>query len=175
MRVKSASKDRQLRDPYCLGLIEDRERRLLNDSADQRTAMPGAAGDHSSREAITSTRLSFVGLMVSVAGFFNILDGLTALLKTDYYLVTSSRLLVFNYPAWGVIWLILGVAQFVVGGAILAGQTWAKMPGIALTVLVVIGQFAFLNARPVWSIIVIAFCVVIIHELMAPRPGSAAR
>ncbi|MCO5968215.1 DUF7144 family membrane protein [Actinoallomurus soli] len=118
--------------------------------------------------------MSFTGLMVCVAGIFNVLDGLAALLKRDYYQVTASRLLFFDYTAWGVIWLILGIAQFVVGGAILARQPWAKAPGIALAALVIIAQFAFLNASPVWSIIVIAFCVLIIYGLVVSPAGSVA-
>ncbi|MCO6000018.1 hypothetical protein NE234_42285 [Actinoallomurus sp. WRP9H-5] len=118
--------------------------------------------------------MSFTGLMICVAGIFNVLDGLTALMKRDYYQVTASRLLFFDYTAWGVIWLVLGIAQFVVGGAILARQPWAKAPGIALAALVIIGRFAFLNASPVWSIIVIAFSVLIIYGLVVSPAGSVA-
>ncbi|GAA4614170.1 hypothetical protein GCM10023195_61770 [Actinoallomurus liliacearum] len=118
--------------------------------------------------------MAFAGLLVCVVGFFNILDGLTALLKDQYYQVGSSRLLIFDYTAWGCIWLILGVAQLVIGGAILARKAWARTPGIALTALVILGQFAFLNAFPLWSTIVIALCVVGIYGLMTPTSGSVA-
>ena len=53
---------------------------------------------------------SFAGVVAFVVGVFNVIDGLVALLRSDYYVVTSQDLLVFNFTAWGWIWLILGIA-----------------------------------------------------------------
>lgn len=129
--------------------------------------------DRSSGPA-TSSWLSFAGLLLFVVGFFNLLDGIVALSKEEFYVISEGRLLVFNFAAWGAIWIILGIVMMVVGGAILARQAWARTPGIALAILAIIGQLVYLNAFPVWSVIVIALCVIAIYGLMVPPSGSIA-
>jgi vacuolar-type H+-ATPase subunit I/STV1 len=115
--------------------------------------------------------LSFAAIVAFVVGVFNVIDGLVALFRNDYYLVTSQDILVFNFTAWGWIWLILGIAQIAIGAGLLAGQSWARTAGVAMAVLVAIGQLAFLRAFPVWSVLVIAMCVLLVYALTA-RPRS---
>jgi hypothetical protein len=118
--------------------------------------------------------LSFAGIVAIVVGIFNVIDGLVALFRNDYYLVTSQDILVFNFTAWGWIWLLLGLVQIVVGAGIIAGHSWARMAGVAMAVLAAIGQLAFLRAFPVWSVLVIAMCVLVVYALTAhPRTENA--
>jgi hypothetical protein len=136
--------------------------------------MPGTAGGNTSREPITSGLLSFAGFLIWVVGFFNIVDGLTSLSKRSYYLVPSNKLLIFNFTAWGWIWIIAGILQIFVGVSILARRTWARTAGIALMLLAIAGQFAFMNTFPLWSMVMIAVSLVAIYLLMVPTPGSHA-
>jgi hypothetical protein len=136
--------------------------------------MPGTAGDHTSREPITSGLLSFAGFLIGIAGFFNIVDGLTSLTKRTLYLVPSSKLLIFNFTAWGWIWIIVGILQIFVGVSIFTRRTWARTAGITLMLLAIAGQFAFTNAFPLWSIVIITVSLVAIYLLMVPAPGSLA-
>jgi hypothetical protein len=123
-----------------------------------------------SRIPSTAGWLSFAGVVAFVVGVFNVMDGLVALFKNDYYLVTSQDILVFDFATWGWIWLILGLAQIAIGAGILAGRSWARAAGVAMAVLVAIGQLAFLRAFPVWSVLVIAMCVLLVYALTAhPR------
>jgi hypothetical protein len=123
-----------------------------------------------SRIPHTTGWLSFAGIVAFVVGIFNVIDGLVALFRNDYYLVTSQDILVFDFAAWGWIWLFLGVAQIAVGVGILAGQTWARAAGVAMAVLAAVGQLAFLRAFPVWSVLVIGMCVLLVYALTAhPR------
>jgi hypothetical protein len=120
-----------------------------------------------SRIPNTAGWLSFAGIVAFVVGIFNVMDGLVALFKNDYYLVTSQDILVFNFAAWGWIWLILGLTQIAIGAGILTGLPWARAAGVAMAVLVAIGQLAFLRAFPVWSVLVIAMCVLLVYALTA--------
>lgn len=120
-----------------------------------------------SRIPNTTGWLSFAGVVAFVVGVFNVMDGLVALFKNDYYLVTSQDILVFDFATWGWIWLILGLAQIAIGAGILAGRSWARAAGVAMAVLVAIGQLAFLRAFPVWSVLVIAMCVLLVYALTA--------
>jgi hypothetical protein len=124
-----------------------------------------------SRIPITSGWLTFAGIVAFVVGMFNVIDGLVALLRNDYYLVTSQDILVFNFAAWGWIWLIIGIVQIIVGAGIITGRMWARAAGVGMAVLAAVGQLAFLRAFPVWSVIVIALCVLLVYAL-TPHPRT---
>jgi vacuolar-type H+-ATPase subunit I/STV1 len=128
-----------------------------------------------SRVPLTTGWLSFAGVVAFVVGIFNMIDGLVALFRNDYYLVTAQDILVFNFTTWGWIWLILGLFQIAVGAGIIAGQLWARAAGVVMAVLAAVGHLAFLRAFPVWSVIVIALCVILVYALTAhPRPRPSA-
>jgi hypothetical protein len=141
--------------------------------------MTSAAGSHG---RVTTGRprtgisgwFTFAGIVVLVSGFFNIIDGLVALFNSDYFLVTADQILIFNFAAWGWIWLVLGIVQVATGAGVMAGMTWARVLGIVLAILVALGHLAFLQAFPVWSVIVIALCVLVIYALTVPPQRSAA-
>jgi vacuolar-type H+-ATPase subunit I/STV1 len=124
-----------------------------------------------SRIPHTTGWLSFAGIVAFVVGVFNVIDGLVALFRNDYYLVTSQDILVFNFTAWGWIWLILGLSQIIIGAGLFTGQAWARAAGVVMAVLAAVGQLAFLRAFPVWSVIVIAMCVLLVWALTARTHG----
>ena len=123
-----------------------------------------------SRMPITTGWLSFAGIVAIVVGVFNVIDGLVALFRSDYYLVTDQDILIFNFTAWGWILLILGIVQIAIGVGILAARGWAIALGIAMAVLIAIAHIAFLRAFLVWSVIVIAMCVLVVYALTAHAP-----
>jgi hypothetical protein len=108
----------------------------------------------------------FAGVVMIVEGAFHVIDGLVALFEKGYYVVTSSHLaLHVNYAAWGWTHLALGALFVLVGLGVLAGQTWARVVGIALAVISAVINLAFIAAYPVWGVILIALDIVIIYAL----------
>lgn len=132
----------------------------------------GPARGH--REVRTSGWLTFAGTLAFVVGAFNVIDGLVALFNDDYSLVGDNRIMVFDYTAWGWFWLFLGVIQMAVGAGILSGRMWARAAGVFFAVLAAIGHLAFLQAFPLWSVLTIAMCVLLIYALTAPPSGAKA-
>lgn len=126
------------------------------------------------RLTISSGWLTFAGILAIVVGLFNLIDGLVALLRADYYLGTDRDILILNFTAWGWIWLILGAVQMIIGAGIIAGRMWARTAGVVLAVLAALGQLVFLRAFPVWSVLVIALCVILVYALTTPPRGSRA-
>ncbi|GAA3204732.1 DUF7144 family membrane protein [Nonomuraea helvata] len=116
--------------------------------------------------------LGFAGTLAMVLGVFNIIEGVIALFKTYFFVTPGGRLLVWNYTAWGWIWLALGVLLFATGIGVLAGQMWARVVGVILAGLAMIGHFAFMAAFPVWSIVSIALCALVMYGLIAPPRGA---
>ncbi|WP_157249784.1 DUF7144 family membrane protein [Nonomuraea typhae] len=118
--------------------------------------------------------LGFAGMLGVILGFFHVIQGVIAFFRQDVYLTPGGQLLVLDYNTWGWIWVIIGLAQIAVALGILAGKTWARVLGIVFCGLSMIGQFAFLGAYPVYSVISIAISVLVIYGLIvAPRRASA--
>jgi hypothetical protein len=119
----------------------------------------------------------FGGIMMLMMGGFQIIEGLVAIFRDDYYLVTRNGLVInMDYTAWGWTHLILGVVAVAAGFGVLMGQMWARVTGIVIAVLSALVNMAFLPAYPIWSTIVIATDVVVIYALaMHGREVKSAR
>lgn len=107
----------------------------------------------------------FAALMVVMAGVFQLISGMIALLSPDYYAVHQGSVIVFDLTAWGWIHLLLGIALLCVGTALFNGKFWARIVAIVLVILNLTAQFAFINQYPFWSFIIIAVDVLIIYAL----------
>lgn len=105
---------------------------------------------------------AFAGVMILLVGVFNFIDGMVAVASSSYL---SHHLVFGSFNSWGWAILILGAFQFLVGLAILAGQTWAAFVGILFALVDAIGQLLFLPSYPVWSIVIIAIDVIVIYGL----------
>ena len=108
----------------------------------------------------------FAGIMLMLLGAFQIIEALTALFNRHYLLVSSKGLLVHaDLAAWGWLHLVLGVVAVVAGYGVMVGQRWAQIVGIVLAGVSAIVNLAYIAAYPLWSVIVIALDVIIIHAL----------
>lgn len=120
----------------------------------------------------------FAGVMMVVLGFFHVIQGITALVNSGYYVVTESDLVVqINFTAWGWVHLGVGIVVLLAGIAVMSGQMWARVVGIAFAVLSAIVNIGFLAAFPLLSAIIIAVDVVVIYALAVHggelRPSAA--
>jgi hypothetical protein len=109
----------------------------------------------------------FGGVMLITLGAFQIIQGLVALFDDGFYLVRPSGLIVdVNYNTWGWVHLIIGIVAILTGLGLLAGNTVARIVGVAVAVLSAIVNLGFLSAYPVWSAIVIALDVIVIYAII---------
>ena len=108
----------------------------------------------------------FAGIMMIIMGTFGAIEGLVALIKQEYYLVGPYNVLVFNLTGWGWIHLILGVLVAITGIALLSGSTWARWATVIIAALDAVVQLAFISVYPLWSMVVIAFCVIVIWAVV---------
>jgi hypothetical protein len=108
----------------------------------------------------------FAGVMLIMLGGFQAIEGLVAIFRDDYYLVTQKGLLLtMDFTAWGWTHLILGAVAVIAGIGVLLGQTWARVTGIIIAVLSALSNIAFLPAYPIWATIIIALDVLAIYAL----------
>jgi hypothetical protein len=129
------------------------------------------AADHD-RSYTTPSRgwagwVAFAGIMLALIGFFDILQGLTALFNDQYFAVRNGDLLVFDFTTWGVITLIWGALLVAAGLGLLSGRGGARVFAIVVVFVNMILQIAFLAAYPIWSTIIIALDVFVLYALTA--------
>lgn len=130
----------------------------------------------SSPDAMVSTRsdvsgwagwVVFAGVMLILMGAFQVIEGLVALFRSDYYAVPAAGLVInVDYNTWGWVHLIIGVIGVLVGFGLVMGNTVARVVGIILAVISAIVNLAFIAAYPVWSTILIALDVIIIYAIV---------
>lgn len=111
--------------------------------------------------------VAFAGVMLALIGFFDILQGLTALFNDEYFAIREGQLLVFDFTTWGVITLIWGALLVAAGLGLLSGRGGARIFAIVLVFINALVQIAFLAAYPIWSTIIIALDVFVLYALTA--------
>jgi hypothetical protein len=108
----------------------------------------------------------FASFMMLLLGTFQAIEGLVAIFDDGYYRVTASGLVVnLDYTAWGWTHLILGVLIIISGVGVLAGNLAARTVAVILAGLSAIANLLFIEAYPVWSVIVITIDVLVIYAL----------
>jgi hypothetical protein len=107
----------------------------------------------------------FASFMLILLGALQILAGLAGIFHSTYYVVTQNHLLVFNFKTWGWIDLILGIVILIAGFELLRGAVWARVVAIFLAILSFVANMGFVNAYPVWSIVMMVVDALIIYAL----------
>jgi hypothetical protein len=128
-----------------------------------------------SQTAAVSGWYPFAGTLLILVGGVNVLQGLIALLKDDYFAITKGGLLFSDFAAWGTFFLVLGIIEILVGFGILAVRTWARVLGVIIVMLNTITQFAFIAAFPIWTLASIALNITVIYALMKPLQSYGER
>lgn len=108
----------------------------------------------------------FAGVMMILIGVFDAIQGLVALVRREFYVVGPENLLVFDLTGWGWVHVIVGVLVALTGIVLFSGAVWARAATVLLAALNAIAQLAFMAAYPMWSVIVIALCVVVIWAVI---------
>jgi hypothetical protein len=112
--------------------------------------------------------ISFAAIMLVVVGLLQVLQGLAALLDDGFYVVGRSGLVLdVDYSVWGWTHLLLGVVAILVAAGLLAGNTVARVVGVLIAMVSVAVNFVFLPAYPWWSVLLIAFDLLVIYGLTA--------
>jgi len=107
----------------------------------------------------------FASIMMMVLGFLQGIDGLVGIFKSNYYVVTSTHIIAFNFKTWGWINLVLGVIIFMAGLELLRGATWARVVAVFLAALRLVANLGFVNSYPIWSITMMVIDALIIYAL----------
>jgi hypothetical protein len=131
------------------------------------TSVPrSAASTHAPNRAV------FAGVLLMIAGVLNILQGITAIADDDVYRRVGNYTFKFDVTPWGWIHLVLGVLVALVGWAAYSGATWAKITGVVVVALAIVGNFMWLPYQTGWALILIAIDVLALWSLLGGNDGT---
>lgn len=115
----------------------------------------------------------FAATLMILAGVFQFLQGLVAIVDGDEFLVvTPDYLFKFDATTWGWIHLLLGLVLVAAGGFILTGNVLARGIGILIAAVSAVASFLWIPYYPVWSLLIIALDVFIIWGLNRGNLGE---
>jgi multisubunit Na+/H+ antiporter MnhG subunit len=111
--------------------------------------------------------VGFAGLMMVLIGVLNVIQGLIAIVRDDYYVLTAEQIIVFDLTTWGWILLIWGVIVGFAGWALATGAGWARWFTLVVASLNIILQLGFVGSGqyPLWALTVLALNVLVLYAL----------
>ena len=110
----------------------------------------------------------FAGLLMIVIGFLDFFQGLIAIVRDNYYVLTPSQIVVFNLTTWGWITLIWGIIVALAGFSLLAGRSWARWFTIIVAVVNFFIQLGFVGSSqyPLWALLVLTLNILVLYALI---------
>jgi hypothetical protein len=112
-----------------------------------------------------SGMLTFAGIMLVLAGSFNLLAGIVALTKDELF--RADELLFGDLSAWGFWWLFVGLLLLWAGVQVYGRKESGLGLGIGLAGLNIFTQLMFLDVRPGWAVSIMVVDVIVIWALCA--------
>jgi hypothetical protein len=111
--------------------------------------------------------VAFAAVLMALIGVLDVLQGLIAIVRDDYYLLAPEQIIVFDLTTWGWIMLIWGIVVAVAGYALVTGAGWARWFTIVVASLNLLVQLGFVgsNQYPLWSLAVMAMNVLVLYAL----------
>jgi hypothetical protein len=125
--------------------------------------------------------IAFAGWLMILVGALDFFEGLIAVIRDNYYVLTKEQIIVFDMTTWGWLMMIWGVIVLLAGLGLLNGSGWARWFTIIVGIIGVIGQLSWLGASsyPLWALTVIALYIVVLYavivkwtEAMEARPAQ---
>jgi hypothetical protein len=117
--------------------------------------------------------VGFASLLMIVIGGLDFFQGLIAVIRNNYYVMTPQQIIVFDLTTWGWITMIWGVILVLAGLGLGSGAGWARWFTIVVASLNVFVQLGFVGSAqyPLWALTVIAMNIVVLYALMVRWGG----
>jgi len=109
------------------------------------------------------TWLDFAGVLLILVGFFNVIDGISAISGSSY---VSDHVLFANLDTWGWFFLIVGIIQVLAGFAVMKGAGWAALVGTVTAGVNLLSQLSASHTFVFWAVTIAAIDVLVIYGLV---------
>jgi hypothetical protein len=113
--------------------------------------------------------IGFAAIMLALIGSITFFEGLVAIFRDEYYVVTGKQVLIFDLTTWGWVMLFWGVLLFMAGLGLAAKSSWARWFAIIVVTLNVIAQLGAFGSTqyPLWALVVVALEITVLFALTA--------
>ena len=113
--------------------------------------------------------VGFAAIMLAFIGALTFFEGLIAVIRDNYYVVTRQQVFLFDVSTWGWIAMIWGVLLFLAALGLAAKSGWARWFTIIIIFLNLLAQLSWLgnSSYPLWSLTIITLQIVVLYALTA--------
>ena len=119
--------------------------------AKQATRAPDRYANRDAPPPVGHGWVAFAGSYLMIAGLLNLIWGVTALSKKDYF--QESGLLWTSLDTWGGLALLVAAVQLIAGGLLFARKLGGVLMAIVLAMVGILINFLTIDAYPVWSVV----------------------
>jgi len=112
--------------------------------------------------------ISFAGWLMVIIGSIDFFEGLIAVIRGQYYVLTPNQIVVFDLTTWGWIMMIWGIILLIAGFGLLSGQGWARWFVIIAGGLNFLLQLGFVGGAiyPLWALTGLALTIVVLYAVI---------
>ena len=120
--------------------------------------------------------IGFAGWIMIVIGVLDFFEGLIAVIRGEYYVLTANQIIVFDTTTWGWLTLLWGIVLVFIGWGLLSRSGWARWVAIvALSVTVIEQLMVFGSASyPLWALTVLTLSFIVLYALIVRWDEVAA-
>jgi hypothetical protein len=117
----------------------------------------------------------FAGILMVIIAMIDVFQGLIAIIRSEYYVLSPNQIIVFDTTTWGWITLIWGVVVACAGFGLLTGATWARWFTIVVGSLNFIEQLGFVGSSQytLWSLTALTLTIIVLYAVIV-RWGEAS-
>ena len=119
--------------------------------------------------------IGFAAIVMLIIGSIDFLEGLIAVIRKHYFVVTPNQIVVFDTTTWGWLTLLWGIVLILAGLALGSGAGWARWFTVVAASINVLAQLLWQGSTgwPLWTLAGISFSIIVIYALTARWEGYA--
>jgi hypothetical protein len=142
-------------------------RAIVRDGKEQEMATT-AASTSRTKSGAWAGWIGFAGWLMIIVAFLDFFEGLIAIIRSEYYVLTPNQIVVFDTTTWGWITLIWGIVVGCAGFGLLTRATWARWVTIVVASVNFIAQLGFVGSSqyPLWALTVQGLTLVVLYALI---------
>ena len=112
--------------------------------------------------------IRFGGILMLIIAMVDVFQGLIAIIRSEYYVLTPNQIIVFDTTTWGWITLIWGLVVACAGFGLLSGATWARWFTIVVGSLNFIVQLGFVGSSQytLWALTGLTLNIIVLYAVI---------
>jgi hypothetical protein len=112
--------------------------------------------------------IAFGGWLMFIIGVVVFFEGLIAVIRDKYYVLTANQIVVFDMTTWGWIMMVWGIVILFAGFALASGKGWARWFTIVVGSLNFLLQLGFVGSAqyPLWALTGLGLTALVLYAVI---------